>query len=193
MKEWKKGFAELRIPIVDVDTNIHQFLHNRMYVYAASCYLGRYFCILSMQGGLRKYYIPSGFSYRDIMRFGHIPYKAQMRGKQDIGLGYEEPFLAPLLSTEHIELVFDGGQYQRTTKTEMISARDFTQKYLNVCQPGRQTSGDFSKNCSRCPKCKYTMLALDLVGKLDLYNTVFDTDYYLNTIEESILEKLTVN
>lgn len=177
-KLWKAGFDELGIPIADVDTNIHQFLHNRMFVYAAACYLGRYFCILNLQGGVKKYYLPSGFSYWDVMNFGKLPFKPNRRGTGDIGLSYEEPFFAPLLNTEHIELVLDGAQYQRTEKIEKIAEWDFTYRYLNVCQPGKQLTGDFSRNCSVCPKCLYTMLCLDAMGKLDAYDKVFDLQQY---------------
>lgn len=177
-KLWKEGCDGLGLPLVNVDTNIHLFLHNRMFVYAAACYLSRYFCILNLQGGVKKYYLPSGFSYQDIMNFGKIPFRTIKRGALDIGFSYEEPFLVPLLNTEHMELVLDGAQYQRTEKTEKISRWNFTYKYLNVCQPGRQLTGDFSRNCSKCPKCIYTMFCLDAMGKLDLYKDVFDVDHY---------------
>ncbi len=177
-RKFVDAFSQIGLPIVDVDTNVHQFLHNRTFVYATACYLGRYFCILNMQGGLKKYYVPSEFSYKDIMRYGDIPYQMIMRGTKDIGLGYEEPFFLPLLSTEHLEIVLDGCEQQRTEKIEIISNWEFSHKYLNVCQPGRQVTEDYSCNCSRCPKCLYTMLCLDVIGKLDLYSTVFDLEYY---------------
>lgn len=175
---WKRGSCELGIPIVSFDTNIHQYLHNKMYVYAAACYLSRYFCILNLQGGNKKYYLPSEFSYQDTMDSVRIAYKPMKRGMKDIGLGFEEPLMIPLLSTEHLELVLDGAQYQRTQKTERISDWEFAHKYLNVCQPGRQLEGDFSKNCSICLKCNYTMFCLDAMGKLDKFTAVFDVEKY---------------
>lgn len=177
---YQKGLEELGIPLAVVDTNAHQFFP-QMYVYATACYLGRYFCVLNLQGGVKKCYVPNGFSYSEIMQFGNIPFRTISRGKLDIGLSYEEPFLLPLLNTEYLELVLDGAQLQRTQKTERLTNWEFSHRYLNVCQPGRQLEGDFSKNCSKCPKCIYTMFCLDTLGKLDEYSDVFDVkNYYAN-------------
>ena len=190
---WEKGFAELGLQIVHIDTNIHQYLHGKMFAYNDAMYLSRYFCILNIQSRVKKYYIPSEYSYWDIMNYGEIPFRPSERVGKMITLGWEEPIFVSLLSTEHIELVLDGAQYQRTAKTERISEWDFTYRYLNVCTPGRQLTGNLSQNCSLCPKCSYTMLCLDIMGKLELYKDVFNLQkYYSNrfiTICEMIKNK----
>ena len=175
----KEGLQKLGIPLVVIDTNIHQFFP-KMFVYATSCYLGRYFCILNLQGGVKRYYLPNGFTYNDVFEFGDVAAKILRRGAMDIGLSHEEPFFVPLLNTEHMELVLDGAQFRRTEKTERLCSWDFTYKYLNVCQPGRQLIGDFSRNCSKCPKCAYTMYCLETLGKLDDFADVFNVQDYKN-------------
>lgn len=47
-------------------------------------------------------------------------------------------------------------------------------KFLNVClYPNKQP-----ENCGKCDKCKRTLLALDMLGKLDLFNAVFPVEEY---------------
>ena len=180
-KLWEKGFGELGLDIVHIDTNIHQYLHSKMFAYNDAMYLSRYFCILNMQSGVKRYYLPSEFSYWDLMNYGELPFRPNVRGEKLTSYGWEEPFLVPLLETEHMNLVLDGAQYQRTEKTERIADWNFSYKYLNVCTPRNQLEGDFSRNCSMCIKCTYTMFCLDVMGKLDLYKDVFDLKkYYAN-------------
>ena len=45
------------------------------------------------------------------------------------------------------------------------------QKYLHVCNKDKT-------NCSKCSKCRRTMLALDFLGKLSDYREVFNLYYY---------------
>ena len=187
---WKQGFDELGLQIVHVDTNIHQYLNCKMYDYNDAMYLNRYFCILNMQNRLKKYYVASGFSYYDILSHGEMVFRPKERLNKFVSLGWEEPFLLHLLETEHLELILDGAQYQRSEKIGKIAKWSFSYNHLNVCTPGNMTEGDFSKNCSRCTKCFYTMYCLDAIGKLDLYGSVFDLKYYYKTRFSSICKMI---
>ena len=55
---------------------------------------------------------------------------------------------------------------------KMIADNPIVRKYLNVCSYGK-------KNCGHCTKCIRTMVALDIMGRLDDFIDVFeDVSYY---------------
>lgn len=63
--------------------------------------------------------------------------------------------------------------YQRMEKTALIADNPVVQKYLNVCSFE-------TKNCGKCEKCLRTITALDLMGKLDSFQTSFeDLSFYM--------------
>jgi len=55
-----------------------------------------------------------------------------------------------------------------------ISNHEPTYRLLNVCVDG-MTVG---RNCSRCWKCSRVIMMLDIIGKLDRYAAVFDTETF---------------
>lgn len=62
--------------------------------------------------------------------------------------------------------------YQPITKKRLF----FTKKYLHVCI---KTIDDGPvHNCGRCYKCLRTLAAIDILGKLPEYETIFDQSYY---------------
>jgi hypothetical protein len=76
----------------------------------------------------------------------------------------------------------------RIDKTKFIVDNPLTQKYLYVCWKeliaNRWPDSEIAKikdkklNCSRCDKCKRTLLALDVMGKLSLFENIFDIPYW---------------
>jgi hypothetical protein len=78
------------------------------------------------------------------------------------------PLLAPLWSTERVELVQDGGEAGRVAKAAAIVSHDVALKTLRVCwwNPGG------AYNCGRCEKCLMTMVSLQAVGALDRCQTL---------------------
>lgn len=84
---------------------------------------------------------------------------------------YYDLLLAESFSTDHLRIYSEGGTLSRLEKTRVVVEYAPSHKYLNVCT-------DTSTNCSRCEKCTRTLLALDMLGRLDDYRAVFDVDYY---------------
>ena len=65
---------------------------------------------------------------------------------------------------------------ERTERTEYIIDDTLTKKYLHVCI---KTIDDGPvHNCGRCYKCLRTLAAIDILGKLPEYETIFDQSYY---------------
>lgn len=83
------------------------------------------------------------------------------------------PLLDPLFSTVYTKIVHEGTAYTRTEKIKYISEDKKALSELHVCYRGADSKGQDSRNCGRCEKCYRTMIALDLLGKLD-DATLFD-------------------
>ncbi len=72
-------------------------------------------------------------------------------------------------STEGTNFYVTGASESRCDKLDYISQFDAPLKMLNVCN-------DNDVNCRTCEKCVRTMACLYALGKLDLFNQVFDID-----------------
>ena len=116
--------------------------------------------------------------------------------------GYYEFLLAPLISTESTEIVIADPDMTRIEKTKFIADNHLAQKYLYVCWKeliaNRWPNGEIARikddhlNCSRCDKCKRTLLAIDLLGKLDKFEAIFDIPYW-KKVKDSYIAKVISN
>ena len=165
---------ELKLPIVVVDSNLHCFRHEEDK--STVLFLSLYSCVLSLQNAIKRYYIPSGCSYQGIKNYGDRAHHNDLATACD-------SYLIPLIQTERTELIVDGCQKRRVDKIDDLTNWDIARKYLNVCwlQKGADTT-----NCGKCPKCLRTLLALEILGKLDDFAQVFDIDAYR---KESLMYK----
>lgn len=107
------------------------------------------------------YYASAGYSYKDF----HL---------EDIPIdccGSYEMLSLPIFSTHQLRIYSEGEGMDRMDKLKDIVKFSPSYKYLNVCLE----KGD---NCGKCEKCIRTMLGLYALDKLDLYNEVFDVNYF---------------
>ena len=111
----------------------------------------------------RYYYYSSTYPYSDI-------------NKANDDMAFIEPILLALLETENLRLLSAGAGLARIEKMNLIADSIYAPKLLDVCV------GDIDKraggNCSRCWKCSRAMVNLDVLGKLEKFETVFDLDYF---------------
>ena len=164
----KRGIAlasELRLPLCPIDTNLHQFLSIKYD--GTILFLSFYSCVLALQSAIRRYYIGSACSYSDSKLNG--PKYTQFDFAE-----YGESYFLPLIQTERTELIIDGCQYRRVDKIKNIADWHIAQKYLNVCHAYNENAS----NCSCCEKCLRTLLALEILGKLDAFGKIFDLKKY---------------
>jgi len=155
-----KPFAdECNIDILTIDTNINEIL---MMNHQQTHTIRDIACVLNLQKLFKYYYYASAyrFDYFKLNKFDMADY--------DI-------LLLSMLSTESITFFSAVSQYTRVERTENISNYEPTYRHLNVCAASNGTSVE---NCSICPKCLRTQLTLDLLGKLHLYNKVFNINKY---------------
>lgn len=89
-----------------------------------------------------------------------------------------DPLLLSNFSTETLSMYTCSGAVTRAEKTEYISDDSVAQEHLLVCGYTKTDNSGNTKNCSVCSKCTITMIDLDLAGRLDAFNKVFDVDKY---------------
>ena len=161
---------ELNLPIYQVISNIHAFPRSMEWGghgFNAGAWgiLATSSCMLSLQGTLKRYYIPSTLGYEEIKDFGKY-YR-----DYDMAM-FCESYLVPLLNTECLELIPDGCQYKRTQKTANIANWEIARKYLNLaCKKD-------GINCGYCWKCMRTLATLEAIGKLEDFAPIFDLAAY---------------
>ncbi len=148
---------ELDLPLVTLDSNISEILNmNFVPTHTYRNVAG----VLALQKLFKTYY----YSSSDTLLEFKFSWPAS--GCYDI-------YSLDMLSTNDTKFYSSGEVYSRVEKTEIVATSPLSYRYLNVCV-AEET------NCSRCHKCQRTMVALDIIGKLDKYKFVFDIEYYRN-------------
>jgi hypothetical protein len=161
------------LPLISIDSNMDTFYDTLDF---QQTHTQRNASVaLLLQQGIRRFYYASGYHYSDIF-IGASP-----------DMGYSDPVTLPLLSTESLDLISTGSQYTRVEKTLKVAQIDESYQSLDVCVDGTIRR---NANCSRCYKCKRTMLTLDIAGFLDRYAEVFDIGTYRQVREKYIAEVL---
>lgn len=167
--EYLKSFPQkLGLPYVPVDSNLFDF-YIKEWEYDAGVFC-RACAILVLEKAFSLYYLSSTHAYSEIMRNLFDLEHSDLAALGDY-------YINPMLSTESIDIVTDGAQYTRTEKTARIIDYPPVKEYLNVCV---NSLDDYvtAKNCSECPKCMRTLIAIESLGKLDDFRSVFDINLY---------------
>lgn len=151
MKFAKQFAEENNLKFVSVDTNMNEFLmmdHEMTHTFRSLA------CVLLMQKLFSKYYYSSGLEFDEtrIAEYDSACY--------DI-------LNVQCLSTEDTTFYSTGMESTRIGKVKEIVKYVPSYEHLNVCIFE-------DKNCGECEKCIRTLLELDSIGKLDLYNKVFN-------------------
>ncbi len=171
---------EVGLPFVPVDSNVHKF-HPWGHLEVAT--LATVSAALFLQNGIRRYYLASaGHPYIQLWH-----YLGEPRRPDDIA--YLNAFLLPWLSTESLDFIDDGGFYDRSQKTVLVSGYEPASRHLNVCS----NHDTLDTNCSICPKCCRTLLTLEILGKIDEYKAVFDVEKYRREARRLYIAQTLVN
>lgn len=173
----RKFADEIHLPVVTIESNMDEMnlYSNLSYSYAlnnASAYL-------SMQRLFRRCYMASSYVV------------AQTEFKASDPFHYEN-ILFYNLSSENTEIMVSNPNMSRIEKTRYISSNYLVKKYLNVCLHDAMINEDGNEeytqnismdriNCSKCYKCRRTLLTLDVLGVVEEFSQVFNLDtYYKN-------------
>ncbi|MBI9021229.1 MAG: hypothetical protein JEZ10_08260 [Verrucomicrobia bacterium] len=71
------------------------------------------------------------------------------------------PLTDPLLSSDRLQIINDGGECSRWEKAEAIAEWEPALKHLRVCHKGKQRD----RNCGVCPNCLFTAVAFAAAGE----------------------------
>lgn len=151
---------EIGLPLVPIDSNLDDFYNFSTFprtqgprtMSAASL----------LQRGIGRYYFASA-----------VPY-AQLGVRRIKESSNADPIALPLFITRQFRPAFHGLEYTRVDKTYLVAEIPVSHSSLNVCVfPVSR-----GRNCSKCLKCLRTQLTLEIAGRLDEYQQVFDLTMY---------------
>ena len=151
----KKAADELGKELITVDSNLSEILKLG---FEATHTLRSMSAVLILQNLFSVYYYSSAV---------HV---ANFKLSQS-SIAYYDIYSLSMLSTESIDLFSSCATKTRIEKTRMVANFKPSYKYLDVCVKD-------NANCSKCFKCLRTLFTLELLGKLDLYSSVFDLRAY---------------
>lgn len=146
----------LGLPYLDVDSNVDDFHGGRLDFQQTHGPRNTSVALL-LGGGIGRFMYASAHRYRDV---AVVPWN-------DTAL--TDLIWLPMLSTESTACFSVGSEYSRVEKTVRVAALPDSRDYLDVC-----TKAWSPINCGTCPKCKRTLLTLEIAGRLQDYERVFD-------------------
>lgn len=147
--------------IVSVDSNLSEILNMK---FQQTNTLRNLSCALLLQKLFRNYYSASK------NRFDY--YKLHAYDTQDY-----DSLILNMLSTESTSFYSAVANLTRLERTDFIADFEGTYNHLDICTSPRRAVQE-GINCSRCKKCLRTALTLDLLGKLEPYENVFNLETY---------------
>ena len=156
-----KRFAEEeQMEVIPVDSNLSDILGMN---FQSTHTLRNLSCILTLQKLFSNYYYAT-------------PHRFDKYSLNKVDTGDYDLLNTGMLSTESVSFFPSSARFNRIERTKLISGFPETYAHLDVCTNSRN-AGD-ALNCSVCHKCMRTQLTLDLLGKLDLYEQVFNLEKY---------------
>jgi hypothetical protein len=148
------------LPFVAVDSNLMSFYGELTFKHSYT--LRNAIVALLLQAGIGRSFHAAGTVA------GNAPVTRVIND-----VGYFDPVILPMMSTEVLDALWAGGVYTRVEKTLQVAEIEDSYDVLDVC-----VRNDRAGNCSTCKKCVRTLLTLEIAGLLDRYAQVFDFDAY---------------
>lgn len=160
--EFDKAFLPVITNLRDPQTS-----YDRNWILSHGCAMGVVAHLL--EGELGEVLISSSYEYGKLLRIG------------------SHPLTDPLLSSRHLRVVHDGTSYSRPEKIALVGTSDRALRNLRVCYAAERHF-----NCSRCPKCLFTMVTLDAFGLAEKATTFDWSAYRMEAIAGLLLDDLQI-
>ncbi len=148
------------LPLINIDSNMHEFYAG--FNFLQTHILRNSSVVLLLQKGIGRYLYSSDSHY----------YQISIK-KFNSSMAHGDFLALPMLSTESTEILNTGSHYYRVDKIAKLTSETDTYQYLDVCIDEADAN-----NCSACYKCLRTLLSLEVLGKLYLYENIFDLTVY---------------
>ena len=167
--------AEIGLPLISINSNMDAFYRPIADLHFSKTHTIRNAAVAHLLAkGIDNYYYASAYSYD------------QIGVKPSEYIAYSDPILLPKLSTRQLNIIATDTALTRVDKLVKISHLKVARAHLNVC-----VSHHSADNCSACQKCVRTMLALDVIGTLNLFSDSFNISDYLYNKEKYLVQCLT--
>ena len=171
--------TELDIPLIQTNTNFHEIYAKKKIGFEQTHPI-RNAAIAHLLGAKGiKFLYSSSFPTKDF----------EVKPWPDIAI--VNKILLPLLSTDKVEIIDVGSEYNRVEKTKVVSQIPYTYNFLDICIGKKHLKSDYY-NCSRCYKCMRALVTFEKIGVIEKYNKLFDLnlyqqnkDNYLNKVYKS--------
>jgi hypothetical protein len=149
-QKYARVFKDFGLALIPVETNTREFSRYWLdwTIMSGGPLLG---AGLGLEGLLSRYYIPSSFSYYNIVPNG------------------SSPLTDHLLSTETLDIVHHAAHKRHYEKMEAISNWPVAHENLRVCIATPKPLDGY--NCSRCNKCLANMVRFELFGVHEKFKT----------------------
>ncbi len=154
-KRFRGVAEEIGCGFFTCDTNLSEFL---MQNYIKGTLFRLFANLLIVQKLFSLYYVSSSYPVNEFHFTDHDP-------------AYYELFVNACLSTDSVRFEDVGGETTRMGKLEYLKQFDIVKRELNTCV------SDVT-NCTRCNKCRRTMLNLYALGILDEFSAVYDVEWF---------------
>jgi len=155
----KRVAEKIGLPLIKVNSNLEKFYQPFLYEHTDTQRNAS--VVFLLQNGLGRYLYASAYGYPDIYL------------RPSTLMTHSDLIVLPLLSTESVDMVSTGSEYNRVAKTLRVAQIEDSYDALDVCiNPGN------AGNCSKCSKCLRTLLTLEIAELLDNYSSVFDLAIY---------------
>ena len=154
----EKFCQENKFELIELNSNLMDMIPQSHYLSNtySSC-----FAILALQKLYSIYYYASCQPFREFSLLNNERYDSS----------YYDLLTLDVFSTPNLRIYSEGANLSRLEKTRHVVEYIPSYKYLNVCN-------NTAENCGRCEKCTRTLLALEVLGRLDDYKEVFDILWY---------------
>jgi len=154
---------KIGLPFIKINSNLDDFYQDGKLRFTKTLVMRNASVALLLQKGVRKFLHSSSHPYESLGVNNSIKYMTQA-----------EPFILQMLSSDTIEIISVGSEYNRVEKIEVVSNIEDSYEFLDVCT----TDGKDRTNCSACVKCLRTLTALEMLGTLELYTESFNLEIY---------------
>lgn len=162
----EKVSAELQLPLICMNTNLHSYMVK--YMSPRVDFFSTYWLIMMIMslGKLFKmYYISStGIDFTG--------FKVKKMAYEDCE-EYDLLTLYCCSTANGVRFVSGGGEKSRFEKVKTICDFEIARKNLMSCLYEHF-------NCMHCAKCKRNLVTIDALGRLEDFRDVYDIDYYKN-------------
>ena len=169
VKQLKYFCQKVNLNPISISTNLDLFYKLPLH-FLNTVLMRNTSCAMCLDGYLDNYLYPSTYAFNHVVN-------TPIKKISDISL--LDPFILPLLSSDHLSFHSSGMCLSRFKKTRFIALSDLPESYLNVCVLPVKKRLIYKKiNCGICFKCHRTLVSIELLSALDRYGRVFNLNRY---------------